>query len=1688
MRQRVVRSFLLVSLVPPLAAWAQAPAGTEFQVNTNTFLAQSEPAVAADSAGNFVVVWQSALQDGDGLGVFGQRFDAQGIPQGAEFQVNAFSAGDQAMPSVAFPAPGGFVVVWQSRDQDGSAYGVFGQRFNAVGAAQGPEFRVNTSTAGSQRNAAVAAAPAGGFVVVWESEAAPSNSEIFAQRYDASGTPQGGEFQVNSFTGGEQRYPAIAADPSGNFVVGWQSDGQDGSDYGIFGQRFDVQGTALGGEFAANSFTPGGQRFPAVAADPSGNVFVVWDSEGQDGSGRGIYAQRFDALGAAQGSEFRIMSYVTGDQFRPSVAADASGDFFVTWEGVGRFDDAGVYGRLYTGSGEPAGPRSVTNTHLADTQGGVSVAASSYGGFVVTWHSYLQDGSEWGVYAQRFADVIFKDGFEPANAAPVAVDDAFDVDEDDTLSGSSVLANDTDAENDGLTAVLVDDVSNGALVFNADGTFEYTPGPDFNGTDSFTYRAHDGTQESNLATVTLTVNAVNDAPVVTAGGLLTYTEDDPAAVVDGGVTATDLDSASLAGATVRISGNYASGQDVLSFVDTATITGSFNAGTGTLTLTGTDTVANYQAALATVRYQNTSQAPSTLARTVTWIVDDGAAANNLSLPATSTINVTAVNDAPFLSAGGTLNYTENQAATAIDVTITVTDVDSNNLASATAQIANNYQNGADVLSFVNTATITGSFVAATGVLTLTGTDTRANYELALRSVRYHNTSDAPSTAARTVVWQVNDGAAVNNLSNTPTSTINVTAVNDAPTATAKAHSTHSGIRITIGAGSTGKLLEGATDPDDPAGDLAASPTFTAVTPAGATVTLLDPATGTFTYNPPAGYSGAASFQFTVCDDGVPVAPSQCSASQTVSFTVTGPDLWFVDAGAAPGGSGRLTDPFNSLASLPGARGTNDRIFVASGTYATGHTFLVSERLVGQGSFGASFDAALGVIVPGNGTLDPRPSLGGVAPILQGTVTMAAASVLSGVAISSGAATGLAASGAALITVLQTSVTSTVTAVNVSASSAGPLGVSFTSTTSSGGANGILLANVDGTFSFGGGSLTNNTTAAFVLTNTAAHAPTIAYTGNITPAVNARAVDIGGAGAGSGLTGGSVTLSGTLTTSVSGGANANAGGIRVRNGNAGALTLSGANKTFNAGPNHGVELATNPGVSVSFNGGGLDIDTTSGMGFTATGGGTVAVTTGANANTIDSTTGTALNVANTTIGASGLTFRSISANGAANGIVLNTTGSSGGLSVTGNTSGNCGGSITVQPLGTPSTANAPVTADCSGGTIQATTGAGILLTNTANVSLTRMRIQNSAADEINASTVNGLTIDHSFITDASGVAGDRGIEIGDFSTGTPVNGAITISNSTIGPTPHDNVAVGISSGTSTWSITSTVFTGSSLNSGFNFEIRNATVSSFTMDGSVLQNQFADGMQMQPASGVSATITSATIQNSTFVNNNIGIDVNHDGTSNVTYRVLNNTFRTHAAQPINFFTSASVGTGGTANGRFENNFIGTAAVAFSGSALGNGIRVNVNGGAVSRVLLNGNVIRQAPNGRGIEIISRNGTGGTDATVTNNQVDTDFVPTAQNGGFSLSNIFMQSNCLATCNTLRSDVRANTVPAVAPNGELIAFQLALIRTGASTNQLVDNPPVSANATAELQSQNTGSAGASATVTLIPGPINTPP
>jgi hypothetical protein len=339
--------------------------------------------------------------------VFGRRYDAAGQSLTTEFQVNRYTTASQYAPAVAMDAAGRFLVVWSSRS-DGSAYGVVGQRYDPAGVPVGGEFVVNTYTTGRQGSPAIAASANGGFVVVWQGQDQDGDSYgVFGQRYDRAGAAVGQEFRVTTYTTGAQLRPAVAADAVGNFLVVWASIGQDGDDSGIYGQRFDAGGAPLGGEFRVNSFTTTAQDFPAVAMDGAGTV-VVWESAfGQDGSGRGVFGQRYAPTGTPLGSEFRVNTYTTDFQDEAAVAMDAAGNFVVLWTSGGRDGSSvGIVGQRYDTAGVPRGGEFLVNTYTTSTQAGSTVAMDAVGNFVVFWGSITQDGDNFGVFGQRYGGLL----------------------------------------------------------------------------------------------------------------------------------------------------------------------------------------------------------------------------------------------------------------------------------------------------------------------------------------------------------------------------------------------------------------------------------------------------------------------------------------------------------------------------------------------------------------------------------------------------------------------------------------------------------------------------------------------------------------------------------------------------------------------------------------------------------------------------------------------------------------------------------------------------------------------------------------------------------------------------------------------------------------------------------------------------------------------------------------------------------------------------------------------------------------------------------------------------------------------------------------------------------------------------------------------------------------------------------
>ena len=418
--------------------------GAEFQVNTSTALAQSNPAVAIAASGDFMVAWtsdDSGGSDSSASSVQGQRYGSDGSTLGSEFQINTYTTSAQYNSTLAMAADGAFVVVWNSPESGGSdvsGYSILGQRFGSDGSPAGGEFQVNTYTTSHQYNPAVAQAPDGDFVVVWNSDGSAGSDSlgysIQGQRYGSDGSPAGGQFQVNTYSTERQFLPAVAMAPNGDFIVAWMSNGSGGSDSdspSIQGQRFGSDGSPTGGELQVNTYTTSGQHSPAVAMAADGDAMVIWESQGSAGSDStslsfSVQGQRYGSDGSPAGGEFQVNTYTTGNQEQAAVAMEAGGEFVVTWRSLGSggsdSDSFSIQGQRFASDGSPVAGEFQVNTYATSFQRNPAVAMAAGGDTVVIWESLGSGGSDsdgLSVQGQRFGDpqLLFADGFESGNTS-----------------------------------------------------------------------------------------------------------------------------------------------------------------------------------------------------------------------------------------------------------------------------------------------------------------------------------------------------------------------------------------------------------------------------------------------------------------------------------------------------------------------------------------------------------------------------------------------------------------------------------------------------------------------------------------------------------------------------------------------------------------------------------------------------------------------------------------------------------------------------------------------------------------------------------------------------------------------------------------------------------------------------------------------------------------------------------------------------------------------------------------------------------------------------------------------------------------------------------------------------------------------------------------------------------------------
>jgi hypothetical protein len=309
--------------------------GSEFLVNTYTNLYQYSQQITALPNGNFIITWtdySATLGDSSDYGVHAQVFSPSGTRIGSEFLVNTSTIGDQSHSVITVLGNGNYVIAWQDRVSDGSEFGVRMQLFDSSGARIGTETAVNTTTSNRQWLPAITALAGGGYVVTWEDWSGALSdgvAGIKAQIFNASGVRIGSEFRVNTTTFGTQGTPDIVGLSSGGFVAVWED--ASGTSWTIRMQVFSATGAAIGSEILVPSTTSGDKKTPTVTSLSGGQFIVTWTDAVGDGSGTAIKAQIFDAGGARLGSEFVVNAVTAENQQSPVVTQLANGNLVFSW-------------------------------------------------------------------------------------------------------------------------------------------------------------------------------------------------------------------------------------------------------------------------------------------------------------------------------------------------------------------------------------------------------------------------------------------------------------------------------------------------------------------------------------------------------------------------------------------------------------------------------------------------------------------------------------------------------------------------------------------------------------------------------------------------------------------------------------------------------------------------------------------------------------------------------------------------------------------------------------------------------------------------------------------------------------------------------------------------------------------------------------------------------------------------------------------------------------------------------------------------------------------------------------------------------------------------------------------------------------------------------------------------------------
>ncbi|MBU1626012.1 hypothetical protein KKB18_01450, partial [bacterium] len=346
--------------------------------------------------------------------IYFQRFDKDANQIGTETRVNENEYILNHNPAIAIDSSGNFTIVWMNHGYENPPinYSIYAQRYDNNGNPLGSNFIVNPETAfiEEQKFPAIAMNDNGNFVVTWQGgDPHGSCSNIFAQRFDKNGNFIGNEFYVTSYTYGCQYKPSISFSNSGTFVITWFGDIKNGnSTYEISARRFDwISGNPLdANNLKVNTYTEGNQENPTIAIGCLGNFVIAWESEEQDNSGKGIFFQMYDYYGNKIGIETQANTFTEGDQSWSAISMDGSGNFIIAWQSYMQDDsNYAVIAQKFDSSGNKIDAEYIVNSFTDDEQSYPSIDINTCGNYVIAWQCWFgPEGYAFDIYAKYHND------------------------------------------------------------------------------------------------------------------------------------------------------------------------------------------------------------------------------------------------------------------------------------------------------------------------------------------------------------------------------------------------------------------------------------------------------------------------------------------------------------------------------------------------------------------------------------------------------------------------------------------------------------------------------------------------------------------------------------------------------------------------------------------------------------------------------------------------------------------------------------------------------------------------------------------------------------------------------------------------------------------------------------------------------------------------------------------------------------------------------------------------------------------------------------------------------------------------------------------------------------------------------------------------------------------------------------